>query len=448
MQVQRITEILPTEALVGAVTVASAYYFRGIPAAVPAAVCAVVGYGLYRFASATSPINQRRTIIEKNLKTEFFKRLPIPLKTEILNQQSPISPAEISEWGDPELRWNDLERLRRTAITACLEEKISKKELTYVMLACMIKEMQNTFPGIDAYSTYGHHTSAPRAIANFCSALKISQTVLGNPTSIEDAFFVIKINTPFDSKKEYHHTALLAQQLYPFSFNKKTTLYIFPPHIFEKLLTTLYKEPEKPLPAIGTRQIERFSDSTRRILSITGGTTIPTPNIEANESLSLPFYLHDCYHLNIDSAMGSDRIFFNAFGTYLLKHSKTLQDTDEQKAFQALGQFCLDKEFESYTHIQEKSDAFVAPLIGLYETAGKEQVDDQEEPFQNIVDDLFTKKIQTAYLDHLKLFLETHTPMPNVRPDLSKQGLLNSLNELNPLFNDYKPFLDRLKKHL
>ncbi|MBS0654995.1 MAG: hypothetical protein JSR46_04400 [Verrucomicrobia bacterium] len=448
LQLPSIQSYLPTlptprEAFVGTLAVVSAYYFRGISGV----IAVVAAYSIYRCASTNCPAAQRRITVEKNIRTEFFKRLPKALKSEILNQ-APISSEAIAELREEKLDLRDIERLRKIAISACLEEKIDKKELTYIMLSCMVQEMKNKLPGITFDSTYGKSkASLERIVDMFCSCVHIQSHVLGNPASREDAFFVIQRSERLDSRKEYHHTAYIAQTAYPFSFNNGRTLYVFPPHTFENLLVYRYRNPERPLVALGTRSIEKFSDNTHRILSITGGTTVPTPNIESNEALSLPFYLHDCYHLDLDSAMGSDRVFWNAFGSYFLNCSKQAEDSNMKKAFQTLGQFCLDKEFESYKHLPV-NEAFLVPLIGLYEIAGKEQVDDKEEPFQCIVDASFVKIVQKSFFHHLKLFLQEHTATLNLRADLSLQGVLESLNSNNEDLKDFNLILNELKTHL
>ncbi len=182
---------------------------------------------------------------------------------------------------------------------------------------------------------------------------------------------------------------------------------------------------------------------------MTGGTTVPTPNIEANEALSLPFYIHDCYHLSLDCAIGRDRIFWNAFGKHLLGCASKFQDPNMKEAFQALAEFCLDKEFEPYK-VMPKNTAFLVPLMGLYTiVAGKHGTDDQKEPFQLIKDDSLVKEVRKEFLKEFKKFWNEQAPQLPLRADLTKEEILKRLPQLQALFlKQGEPYPPELAKCL
>lgn len=165
---------------------------------------------------------------------------------------------------------------------------------------------------------------------------------------------------------------------------------------------------------------------------MTGGTTLPTPNIEANEALSLTFYLHDCYHLEIDSAIGQDRVFWNAFGKHLLKCAKETNKKNMKISFQTLAEFCLDKEFNSYK-LMPKNQAFIVPLLGLFSVAGKKPTDDQQDPFKMIKDESFVKKVQKELLHHFQTFWKTQVSQLELREDLTIEAIINSLKPVKQI---------------
>ncbi|MES2273439.1 MAG: hypothetical protein V4487_04550 [Chlamydiota bacterium] len=383
----------------------------------------------------------RVEMVQQKLKKEIFKRLPQTLKQDILKESTKgaISSEQIALLQTSPSKWKDLEIIRKIAIRSCLEGKISEKELGYIMLYSMAKEMQDKIPGVRFISTYGQPKDVLiKILSPFCRAANIPPEILGNPSLREDAFLVVEMNKPLNAETAYHYTAMLSQALYPFMMRNQETdqkkIYVFSPHIYEKLLAHTYPNHEKPIFALGTRRVETFSDNTQRILSMTGGAMVPTPNIEANEALSLPFYLHDCYHLDIDSAIGSDRVFWNAFGKHLLAYFKEVKDPNMKEAFRSLADFCLDKEFQSYKQMP-KNMAFLVPLIGLYTVAGKHATDNKDDQFQLIKDQSFVHEVRQEFLTQLKTFWNKHAPQLSLRSDLTKQELLKVLPALKNILS-------------
>lgn len=404
-------------------------------------------YAGYQWCNARLK-SDRVNKVQNNLRKELFKRLPENLKSELVQKSTgqPISYRELALLrGDPRT-WGDIETIRKIAIQASLEESIHEKELSYVMLYCMAYEMKEKIPGFRFNSTYGMPQDALKnLIDSFCKTHQIAAKILGNPASREDAFVVVQKDLTWETDKPYHYTGMLSELLYPYQLTDqsgKKFLYLFSPHIIEKILAYTYPEmPEKPLFALGTRKIEKFSDNTQRVLSMTGGSTLPTPHIEANEALSLPFYLHDCYHLDIDSAMGRDRMFWNAFGKHLLNVSKTLKEADMQKAFQALGGFCLDREFAYYKQL-EKNEAFVLPLLGLYMIAGKQLTDDKDDTFQLIKDEGLVNQVRKELMSQFHIFWRKEAPqLKGLRHDLEKEKILQSLPKVKAYLSEQKQFL-------
>lgn len=419
-----ITAHLPTpKTALASIAIAGSFYLGGVPAGL-ALLSAYTGYSLITENSSRQAVLREKTI-QNNLKRDFFVRLPQELKNHILAeaklnplpQEKMILPANLSE--------QDLKDIQKVAIRACLEDKISEKKLSNLMLFCMVKEAEDKLPGITFTST--RNPEVKGIIDIFCEKFKVPIEILGDLTSSEDECFIVRMAENFNRDEHYHYSALLSRMNYPYRLSSKQfdLILVFPPHTIEKLLAHHHPEmPEKPLAALGTRKVETFSDNTRRILSMTGS-VIPTPNIEANEALSLPFYLHDCYHLDIDSAIGQDRVVWNAFGKHLLAYSKKAPDENVREAFQTLGEFCLDKEF-AYYKILSKNQAFAVPLVGLFEIAGKRSTDDKEDPFKLIKDVEFAKDIRTMVIQEFETFWKNSSHL-KLRPDLTMNNICKEL---------------------
>lgn len=241
----------------------------------------------------TDPIN----IVEKNLITELFKRLPKELKNSAQKKynEGGVSQEELSILQKDPITWKDRKYVREISIQACLEEKINKEFLSFIMLHWMIAEARLKLPSYNILFQSSCDCSRDQVkglLSPFCKKNQIDlhefESVLGEFSSKEDAFFVVDMDKTYQDKP-FHYTAALSREVYPFSIEldsgKRKRLFIFQPHIFEKVLKKLYpKYFEKPLMVLGTKKIEKLSDDTQRVLSLTGGTTIPTPNIEANEA--------------------------------------------------------------------------------------------------------------------------------------------------------------------
>ncbi len=429
-----LTAYISKPLVVASLTVAGAAYAGGIPAALATiAVCggcqlAAPHYNKWAFT-------QRRIhTVEQNLKRELFVRLPAPLKREIIAEttKSPLSQTELSSLREEPPQ---VQRVRKIAIRAGLEGLITDKELGYIMLYGMAKQMQERLPGVSFISTCRQpEATIDELLTPLCKAFRISRQILGNLSSREDACFIVSLRQPLYATILYHYTAILAAEAYPFVLINQQTqerrIYVFSPHIYEKLLAHRYPEmPEKPIFALGTRSIEKFSDNHQRIMSMTSGSEIPTPSIEALESLSLPFYLHDGYHLDIGSAIGVDRIFWNALGKHLLAHSKEVQSPDMAIAFKTIGQFCLDKDFIPYRS-RIKNEAFLFPLIGMYKVAGKRPTQNPYKPFEMIKARDFTQQVRQEFLNQFTIFWRQHAPKLLLRQDLTKDNLLEALERV------------------
>lgn len=367
----------------------------------------------------------REKVIQQNLKKDFFVRLPQELKQQILIESKlhPLSEEKMTLPSNPSTE--DLLKLQKTAIRACLEGKISEKKLSNLMLFCMVKEAKSKLPGIDSIST--RHPQGKGLVDQFCRLFNIPIEILGDLNSNEDECFIVKMTEQFDPVKDYHYTASISRRVYPYKLSNQEydLIFVFPPHTIEKLLAHCRPQlPEKPRNALGTRKIETFSDNARRILSMTGG-LIPTPNIEANEALSLTFYLHDCYHLDVDSAIGQDRILWNAFGKHLLSCAKKTQDKNEREALQTLGEFCLDKEFDYYRFLPQ-NQAFALPLVGLFEIAGKRSTEDKDDPFKLIKDEVFAEEVKAMIIQEFETFWK-HSSELKLRPDLTMDNICKEL---------------------
>lgn len=433
---------LPSWREAGLTTVATAgtLYLAGIPAAITALAC-YTGYKLVFSQCRTNSLER----IQEKLNQELFKRLPKALKETILAESvTPISREQVALLQDP-TKWNNLEIIRKTAIRACLEGKIDEKELSYVMVHCMVLDNCKDFPQTQFFSSKSRNFAGiTQLLSPLCQSKGISTEELLGVIG-DDPFFVVQTKCEFDIQTPYHHTAKIAYEQYPFSLKGEGSLkraYVFLPHTYEKLLAHFYPDsPEKPLSVYGTKEVERLSHPTHRVLSMTGGTTIPTPNIEANEARALPFYLHDCYHLEIDSAIGPDRVFWNGLGVHLLKFAKEQQDPDRQLAFQTLGEFVLDKEFEPYRIGLPKNQAFLLPFLGMHEVAGKKATEDQNDPFKPIGDASFTESIRNDLFAQIGKFWRQQAHMLKLRGDLTKTGLLKSIPALQKLNVEFPPIV-------
>lgn len=289
----------------------------------------------------------------------------------------------------------------------------------------MAIEMKENLPGIKFMPTRGVAAEKLDSYVNaLCKKLNISKEQFFKIVGKDD-FFILDMNEPLNPSLRNHYTAILSGQQYRFTIGEnKRRMFVFPPYVFERFLQHFYGPAyEKPLFVLGTRSVEKLSDNTQRIVSMTGGKTIPTPNIEANESLAFPFYVHDCYHVEIDSAIGEDRVFWNAFGKRLLAESKTADTLDMGEALRTLGEFCLDKEFQNYQNFP-KNAAFIIPLLGMFSIAGKRATDDQEDPFKPIGNAGFTQSAQRNFLRLFTRFWQEEVPHLALRKDLTKEEIL------------------------
>ncbi len=397
-------------------------------------------------------ISSEERTVQQNLQKEFFKRLPGELKAEILDQsrEKGITDEELDQLDDPRA-WRDRDSIRKMAIRACMEGKLSEKRLGHVMLHCMIEDAKVSLPGkIKSLSTRGlSHENIQKHLKPFCTRKEIDQKefldILGDPSCEEDAFFIVDMDPIDNPHLPFRFTAMLSRELYPYFIpnKEKKRLYVFQPHVYERVLRFFHSEnPEKPLFVLGTRNMERFSDNERRVLSMTGG-PIPTPNIEANKAWPFFFYLHDGFHIDLDSAMGLDRNFWNGFGKHLLDYSKHCADLNMRQAFKTLGECCVDKEFQQYLDpslTKLNGFTFLFPFITLLEVAGKKQVDDQEMPFQPICQDpAFATHVQKQFFDQLQSFWKEKVPRLELKPEIRSKKFLEYFDLLHKLDLDPKP---------
>ncbi len=311
--------------------------------------------------------------ITQKLKAQLFKRISLDWKQKLINMSLAGPIPKIQLLLDRKAQPTSEEIF--LTIQAAINLDISEDHLISQFVHWMVADFANihnlTYSVVDPKTNH--------ALDEWIIKIAKTQTELGHKDITDELrqkffdpqishifkiFYIVEHVNLVVIKNQFAEKSEIFMVGYPFKTGPKNdqSYIVFHPAMLKEILALLFPDTYlNPIPVLGQRNIETFSNDNERIVSLVMNPSLPPPN--PGKILPLPFYLHDGIHCIFDSS-NPFRSFYNALGKKLRVAANNQNNSSELKfALEFASAQAIDKISSQYFYLKNIYQPF--PRRGL-----------------------------------------------------------------------------------